>query len=128
MSFKPNAFLEDVILDHIYTPYHCGRLENHSHTVTKQNSLCGDIVHLDLILNDQQITAAWQDGQGCALSQAAASILCEHIETQTLEELKTLTAADFLKLLGIPLTPTRQPCALLAFNGLQDILKQLESE
>lgn len=84
---------------------------------------CGDRILLQLAVDqNEQITEAWHDGNGCITSQAAASLLCEYIEGKSLSELRIMTKAEMLSLLGIQLTPLRQQCALLAFNALRAIL------
>ena len=58
-------------------------------------------------------------GVGCSISLAAASMLCEHVEGRTLDEVKTLTREDVLEMLGIELGPVRLKCALLALKTLK---------
>jgi nitrogen fixation NifU-like protein len=58
-------------------------------------------------------------GHGCAISQAAASMLCERLQGMTLEEAKRLSREDVLEMLGIELGPVRLKCALLALKTLK---------
>ena len=59
------------------------------------------------------------DGEGCCISQAAASMLVEKFDGKRVEEVKTFTAADMLALFGARLTPNRQKCCLLPWRVLQ---------
>jgi nitrogen fixation NifU-like protein len=92
---------DDHILGHFREPYHRGHVQNPSIVHEEENPLCGDRVHLELLLDgDDHVREAWFDGHGCAISQAA----------------------QMLELLRVRLTPTRQKCGLLAFNVLKTML------
>ena len=114
---------DELILDHYESPYHRGQLESPSCTHTEWNPLCGDRVQLQLqIDSERRIQQAYFDGEGCAISQAAASILCEHIEGKTMEEIEGFGAPEMLELLQVQLTATRQRCGLLGFKVLKTLV------
>jgi len=117
---------DEHILDHYESPYHKGHLPNPTCAHSDRNPICGDQLCLELRIEDGRIRDAYFDGKGCAISQAAASILCEHIEGKTLDELRALQAKDMLALLKVPLTPSRQKCGLLGFRILKTLLYTLE--
>ncbi|MBQ15787.1 MAG: SUF system NifU family Fe-S cluster assembly protein [Planctomycetaceae bacterium] len=113
---------DDLILDHYESPYHRGRLESASCEHTELNPLCGDRVQLQLQIDEERrIQQAYFEGEGCAISQAAASILCEHIEGRTLGEVEAFDARQMLDLLQVRLTATRQRCGLLGFKVLKTL-------
>ncbi len=115
-----DALYREEILDHYYSSAHRGRLEAPDLVADLNNPLCGDKIHLEVQLNEQgKIDAIRFDGQGCAISQAAASMLAEEIEGIDLEEARKFSADDMVRLLGIPLSPTRLKCGLLAWRALQ---------
>ena len=58
-------------------------------------------------------------GQGCAISQAAASMLMEEILNEPLEEVKALNRDDIMEMLGIEIGPVRMKCALLSLKVLK---------
>ena len=60
---------------------------------------------------------AW-DAEGCAISQASASMLSEEIIGKTLDEIRTISKDDIFELVGIPLTINRVKCALLSLKTL----------
>ena len=62
-------------------------------------------------------------GNGCAISQASASLLAEYSEGKSLAELKSMDSDDILRLVGINPTPARMSCALLSLNVLKEALK-----
>ncbi|HWC88428.1 MAG TPA: iron-sulfur cluster assembly scaffold protein, partial [Pirellulales bacterium] len=87
------------------------------------NPLCGDFVHIDLAVGPNgQIDEAWFDGDGCCISQAAASMLIEQVQGKRLDEIKNFTAGDMLALFGAKLTPNRQKCCLLPWRVLQSAM------
>lgn len=117
---------DEHILDHYESPYHKGHLPHPTCAHCDRNPICGDQICLELQIADGQVQQAYFDGKGCAISQAAASMLCEHIEGKTLDELRAFQAKDMLALLKVPLTPSRQKCGLLGFRVLKTLLYTLE--
>jgi nitrogen fixation NifU-like protein len=119
---------DEHILDHFESPYHKGHLPCPTCTHSDRNPICGDQVTLELSIDDQQrVREAFFDGKGCAISQAAASILCESIEGKSLAELRDFQAKDMLDLLKVRLTASRQKCGLLGFKVLKTMLYSLEN-
>jgi nitrogen fixation NifU-like protein len=59
------------------------------------------------------------NGDGCCISQAAASILVERFDGRHIDEVKKFTAEEMLELFGARLTPNRQKCCLLPWRVLQ---------
>lgn len=107
------------ILDHYQNPRNRGTLENPDITYEDTNPLCGDVVRIDIHLEDGRVREVRFDGEGCAISQASASMLTEMIRGHALEEAKALGKEDLLEKLGIPLGPTRIKCALLPLKVLK---------
>ncbi len=108
------------ILDHYRNPRNKGRLEDPTHMHEEHNPLCGDVIRIDLHVNDQDvIEQVGFEGRGCAISQASASMLTEMIQGKTLEEAKALTKEDILEALGIEIGPVRLKCALLSLKVLK---------
>jgi len=118
MSPWDELFREN-ILDHYKHPRNHGTLEHPDVTYEDANPLCGDRLRMDFRIQDGRIAQVRFSGVGCSISQAAASMLCEHIEGRTLEEVKALTREDVLGMLGIELGPVRLKCALLALKTLK---------
>ncbi len=120
---------QEHILDHFESPYHKGRLLHPTCSHCDKNPLCGDVIELQLKFDDHdRVTDAYFDGKGCAISQAAASMLCEQIEGKPLSELKGMTAQEMLDLLQVPLTASRQKCGLLAFKVLKTLVYSQDCE
>ena len=118
---------DDYILDHFESPYHRGHLEHPTITHQDENPLCGDTVQLELLVDEnRRVQEARFDGHGCAISQAAASILTQQIEGKTLDELKEFQAPQMLDLLRVRLTASRQKCGLLSFKILKTMIYTLD--
>ena len=79
-----------------------------------------DEVHLEVSLGtDGRIHQVRFEGHGCVISQAATSLLADRVEGATLDEVRKITPADVVKILGVPLSPTRLKCGLLGWKALQ---------
>jgi len=113
-------FYRENILDHYRNPRNKGRLEHPTHTAEEHNPLCGDVLHIDLLVNNEDVIEEVRfEGEGCAISQASASMLTEMIEGKTLEEAKQVSKEDILEALGIDIGPVRLKCALLSLKVLK---------
>lgn len=119
---------DDHILDHYESPYHKGHLENPTIAHEDVNPLCGDKVHFELKVDENRVVDARWDGHGCAISQAAASILAKEIEGKTLDELRTFQAQKMLDLINVRLTASRQKCGLLCFKVLKTMIYTLDEK
>jgi len=120
---------DDYILDHYESPYHKGRLDHPTIAHEDENPLCGDKVRLELLVDEnRRVKEARFDGHGCAISQAAASILTKEIEGKTVEELKSFQAPKMLDLLRVRLTASRQKCGLLPFKVLKTMIYTLDEK
>lgn len=114
---------QERILDHHEQPYHRGTSPRPTHAHEDDNPLCGDFIHVDLTIDPAgRIQEAWFRGDGCCISQAAASMLMEAIEGLSADDLKRFTAEQMLELFGPKLTPNRQKCCLLAWRVVQAAL------
>ena len=123
MSPSEEEIYQEHVLDHYEDPYHRGRLDHPTHHHKDDNPLCGDVVEMDLAIDsDGKIARAYFDGEGCCISQAAASMLIEKIDGTHVEAVKDFTAEDMLELFGPKLTPNRQKCCLLSWQVLQSAI------
>jgi nitrogen fixation NifU-like protein len=110
----------EVILDHYKNPRFRGELDPADISYQDDNPLCGDMIRIDLRVdeNNQVVECAFS-GQGCAISQASASMLMEDIQGKSLEEIKEYSREDILDMLGIELGPVRLKCAMLSLKVLK---------
>lgn len=119
MSIAGDSIYREIILDHYQNPRNRGMLDPNDYTYEDSNPLCGDEVRIDVRVNGDAIDEVAFSGQGCAISQASASILMELVEGKTLDEVKRIDKDELLEELGIELSPARLKCALLSLKVLK---------
>lgn len=118
------------ILDHAQEPRRFGRLSTPSHVGQAKNVSCGDSLSVDLQVDEHGVIQdiAWE-GDGCAISLAAASLLAERAQGKQLSELQGVSFAELLEALGLDsLSPARIKCATLFLNALQNLQLRVEKE
>ncbi|MCI2429545.1 SUF system NifU family Fe-S cluster assembly protein [Candidatus Acetothermia bacterium] len=106
----------DFIIEHYKNPQNYGHLENPDIVHEEGNPSCGDQIRIELKIDNDRITDVRFSGKGCAISQAAASILTEEIKGKTLAEVKEFDKQKMLDLLGVEISAMRMKCALLALK------------
>ena len=109
----------ETILDHYRHPRQHGTLEHPDISYEDANPLCGDHIRMDLAVREGRIADVRFSGTGCAISQAATSMLCEKIQGMSLDDVKRIGREDVLEMLGIELGPVRLKCALLGLKTLK---------
>lgn len=121
---------KDRILDHYRKPRNFGRIVKPDASYEEGNSLCGDRIGMEVQLKTEDskpktIKEVRFWGEGCAISQASASMLTEKVKGKSLDEIKKLGKEDILSMLGIELSPARLKCALLPLEVLQKLITLL---
>jgi nitrogen fixation protein NifU and related proteins len=121
-------FYRENILDHYKNPRNHGHIEQPSAVAEGVNPLCGDELAIELKVEDGVVTDVRYNGRGCAISQAAASMLSDAVKGKPVAELSEIGKDEVLDELGIPLTPIRLKCAMLSVGVLKVALNQLTGE
>ena len=134
---------QEIILDHFREKHHSGLLDYYDVEVTHVNPSCGDELTLQLKLNDDEIFSIGYEGEGCSISQASTSVMCDLVIGLTGQEAMSLYN-DFLEMMesqgqgtpdenrlgdavafhGVSQFPGRVKCAMLAWSALRDALYQ----
>jgi nitrogen fixation NifU-like protein len=111
----------EVILDHYKNPRGHGLLDDADAQAEGQNPLCGDevTIYVAFAADGDTIDEVKFKGRGCAISQAATSMLTEMVRGRSATEVATLPRDELLEEIGIPLTPIRLKCALLGLSTLK---------
>jgi nitrogen fixation protein NifU and related proteins len=111
----------EVILDHYKNPRGHGVIEGADAEAEGLNPLCGDevAIYVSLAEDGETIEDVKFSGRGCAISQAATSMLTEMVTGRSATEVATLDKEELLEEIGIPLTPIRLKCALLGLGVLK---------
>jgi nitrogen fixation NifU-like protein len=116
-----DSLYREVILDHYKNPRGHGVIEGADASAEGQNPLCGDEVAIYVALGEdgETIDEVKFSGRGCAISQAATSMLTEMVQGRKAHEIATMPRDELLEEIGIPLTPIRLKCALLGLGVLK---------
>jgi nitrogen fixation protein NifU and related proteins len=111
----------EIILDHYKNPRGHGVIEDADAEAEGQNPLCGDevTVFVTFDADGDTIDDVKFRGRGCAISQAATSMLMEMVKGRSADEVATMSRDELLDEVGIPLTPIRLKCALLGLGVLK---------
>ncbi|MEX0816431.1 MAG: SUF system NifU family Fe-S cluster assembly protein [Gaiellales bacterium] len=109
----------EVILDHYKNPRGHGVVEPADAEAEGMNPLCGDEVAISISFDGDRIDDVKFRGRGCAISQAATSMLMEMVKGRTAAEVAEMSREELLEEVGIPLTPIRLKCALLGLGVLK---------
>lgn len=129
---------QDILLDHSRHPRHHGACGGETHRARAENPTCGDEVVVHLRLSPEgTVEAATFTGQGCALSQASASLLTTKVrgkaqpealvlasrvhrllQGEALSPAETEELGDLQALQGAARYPQRAKCATLAWQAL----------
>lgn len=131
---------KEIILDHYRSPRGEGSIDGATIEVDQNNPMCGDEIHLQLVIDDGQLATVAHTGHGCSISRASTSMMTEvtagasvdealdmvehfrqvmHSETEPdAERLKDAVALE-----GVQKFPARIKCALLGWMALKDALQ-----
>jgi len=109
----------EVILDHYKNPRGHGVIEDADASADGQNPLCGDEITVSVRFDGDAIADIGFEGRGCAISQAATSMLTELVRGRTAQEVAAMPKDELLDEIGIPLTPVRLKCAILGLGVLK---------
>jgi nitrogen fixation NifU-like protein len=110
----------DQILEHYKRPQNFGRLDDFDLDAEDNNPFCGDEQHIWIRLDgDGRVSEVAFEGQGCAISTAATSLLTDELTGMTRDELLRLPKEFVLELLGIEISATRMKCALLGLKVIK---------
>ena len=101
-GFVMDIYREQII-DLYEHPLNYGEVEGADFSYEEDNPLCGDVIRVEVKLDENGRVAkvSWS-GDGCAISQASASLLTEEIKGMTLDEVKAFDKDTLLELIGVP--------------------------
>ncbi len=116
----------DIILDHYTYPRHAALLKHPSVHVVEHNPLCGDSITLDIIIENHVITDVGFLGTGCAISQAAMSMVSDELMGKNIQAIKDITNEDIFSLLQVHISPARVKCALLGLCAAKHAMREYE--
>lgn len=109
----------EIILEHWKNPRNKGKIEDADIIIKDSNPLCGDQITLYFKFEDETIKDVKFEGSGCAISQAAASMLSEFVKGKNIYEIVKLEKRQIERMLHVSLGPNRVKCALLPLKALK---------
>ncbi len=111
------------ILDHYRHPRGQEPIAKPSVAHAEENISCGDTLTVELVIKNDAIAQMRWSGTGCAISQAAMSILSEELTGKTIDDVNALTPKRIYEFLSVPIGPRRFKCALLCLHTLKNALR-----
>ena len=134
---------QELILDHYKKRRNRGTLDAPSIAVDHNNPLCGDQLHLEVLIDGDQLADLRYTGDGCSISQASASMMSEVVIGGSTTEALALVEhfrrvmhgddeadedrlGDAVALGGVAKFPARVKCALLSWMALKDAIDTYE--
>lgn len=120
----------EYLLEHYEQPRHRKALDNPDVTMPGGNPGCGDVVTIYLKVDEsgRNVAEATFEGEGCTISQAAASILLEQMQGQSLEYVEGLDYNWMIDELGRDVVKSRPRCATLALGTLKAAIKKYHND
>jgi len=137
-----NALYQEVLLDHYRRPRNRGTLAESDVTVDKKNPLCGDEITLQVHFDGDMVKDVKFTGQGCAISQASASMMTQALKGRSRAEVEAIARrftemlhgddaaardaalGDLRALAGVSRLPVRLKCAMLAWGAFAEALAE----
>ncbi len=118
----------EILMDHYRSPHNYGRIEEPTAQLLEYNPVCGDAVQMFVKLKGNIVEDVKFIGRGCSISQGSASMVTDLAKGKSVDEIMGITPQFLLDLIGLPLGPSREKCALLPLNTLQKCLSKLNRE
>lgn len=119
----------DRLLEHYETPRYRGQPALTADVVvTKDNPGCEDVVTIYLTVGQNHVAQEIRfEGEGCIISQSAASILLDMVQGKPLAEIEAIDYNALVEELGKEIVLTRVRCATLVLTTLKAAIKQYYS-
>ena len=118
MDLAEDMYREE-LLEHYRAPKNHGRIEKADVKYRDFNPVCGDEIEIFMKVKNGKILTAKFVGKGCAISQAAASILTENIKGKKTEGIINMGNEKMLGMLPVQVSHLRIKCGLLALKAAQ---------
>ena len=118
-----NALYHAHLMDHARNPRNKRVIDGADAVQKGSNPSCGDTMTLYIRYAGDVVSDASFDGSGCAVSQAAASLLTGKIHGMSRADVEKLTDHDMYDLLKVEIHGSREKCALLALHTLRDAMR-----
>lgn len=126
----PNQGCLDLLLEHSEFPRHSGKLANATVEAPGGNPGCGDVivVYLKVDAEAEEAKTVTFEGEGCTISQAAASLLLDEVQGMPLDAIENMDYKEMERLWGHEAVILRPRCATLALGTLKAAVRRYRSQ
>lgn len=118
----------DNVLDYYQNPRNYGEMEQPDMSMQGGNPGCGDIITVYLKFKNDRVEEISFTGNGCTISQAAASMLTEILPGKTMAEINELNYHLLEDLLGEELVKMRPKCSTLGLDTVRFAIQKYQQE
>jgi len=120
----------ELLIEHSEAPHHHGKLSDADVIMPGGNPGCGDVITMYLKVDREhdQVADVAFEGEGCTISQAAASILTDLVEHAPLEDIEKMDYHAMMEVVGREVAQTRPRCATLALGTLKAAVKKYRAD
>jgi nitrogen fixation NifU-like protein len=119
----------DKVIDHFENPRNMGSLDKASEQVGTGivgAPECGDVMKLQIQVEDDRIVDAKFKTFGCGSAIASSSLATEWVKGMTIEEAHALKNTDIVEELGLP--PVKIHCSVLAEEAIKSAIEDYQSK
>ena len=117
----------DKVMDHFANPRNVGEIPDASGSGTVGNAKCGDIMKMDIKVENGVITDVKFKTFGCGAAIATSSMATEMVKGKTIDEALTLTNKAVAEALdGLP--PVKMHCSVLAEEAIHAAIKDYKEK
>jgi len=127
LDYAGEGMYREHIMDYYSNPRNKGVIENPDIKFHDTNPLCGDVIDWFINLENNNLVEIKFTGKGCAISQAASSMLSETIQGKEMNKILKIKNQEMFDLLGIELSAMRIKCALLGLKAIQKAIIQYQA-
>ena len=115
------ALYNDVVMDHFLNPKNVGELENPDGSGVYGSPVCGDMMQIQIKVEDEVITDARFKTFGCGSAIASSSMATSMIIGKSIEDALKITNAEIIDALG-GLPPVKVHCSVLADKAIKNAI------
>ena len=119
----------DKVLDHYENPRNVGKMDMDDKRVGTGMvgaPACGDVMKLQIQIEEGVITDAKFKTYGCGSAIASSSLLTEWVKGMTLEEAEAIKNMEIVEELALP--PVKIHCSVLAEDAIKSAIKDYQSK
>ena len=114
----------DKVLDHYNNPRNVGKMDPKDPTVGTGMvgaPACGDVMRLQIRIEDDVVTDAKFKTYGCGSAIASSSLLTEWVKGMTVNEVQSIKNTSIVEALSLP--PVKIHCSVLAEDAIKSAVK-----